>query len=99
MLGNIYNCIDLDFKGLWKLQMDKFIWSQNDPHIKNDKYLIILVSVYLSYMDDWKKAPEAYFAKNKYRILMCNINHDHVIKPYVLIWYPFTNMILHAHWK
>ena len=63
MLGNIYNCIDLDFKGLWKLQMDKFIWSQNDPHIKNDKYLIILVSVYLSYMDDWKKAPEAYFAK------------------------------------
>ena len=29
----------------------------------NDKYLIILVSVYLSYMDDWKKAPEAYFAK------------------------------------
>ena len=62
MLGNIYNCIDLDFKGLWKLQMDKFIWSQND---QNDKYLIILVSVYLSYMDDWKKAPEAYFAKKQ----------------------------------
>ena len=58
MLGNIYNYIDLDFKGLWKLQMDI-------AHIQ--KWLVFIEVIFNLFMlHGWlKKGSRSLFCKKQ----------------------------------